>query len=385
MVATSGIHAATTAGMSSALLDIGGPHQMIGGPPLEMKSHLETTSVSAMTQTTYTQSVHRFVQLCQLWNLDWTTDEQLDAIVVYVFDHMFFNDQPAALATTLLAALKWFSPRFRRGGEGHLPRATVALSAYARRRPGNQRLPIPWVVACAMIGSFLHHGQRWMALQLAISFWGYLRPSESDRLRPRDLVAPSHLAGNHYQMWGLLLFPTDLGRPGKTGQYDESIVLDNLAGLDQLFHRLQSERRSAETLWPHTPEQFIALWNQVVIELQLQPLNPCRYALRHGGASEDILSRRRLLVDVKRRGRWVSDSSLKRYGKETRLLSELLKIHPNVLAFGREVMQHFEALMLGCRRLPSLPGKGAVSPHVLKEMNLLAASAASRGSLSALK
>ena len=57
VVPSSGIHAATTAGMSSALLDIGGPHQMIGGPLMQMKSHLETTSVSAMTQTTYTQSV----------------------------------------------------------------------------------------------------------------------------------------------------------------------------------------------------------------------------------------------------------------------------------------------------------------------------------------
>ena len=107
--------------------------------------------------------------------------------------------------------------------------------------------------------------------------------------------------------------------------------------------------------------------------------------MRHGGASEDILSRRRLLVDIKRRGRWVSDSGLKRYGKETRLLGELLKIHPNVLAFGREFVQHFEALMLGSPRLPSLPGKAAVSPHVLEEMQKLAADAASRGSQSTLK
>ena len=97
------------------------------------------------------------------------------------------------------------------------------------------------------------------------------------------------------------------------------------------------------------------------------------------------MSRRRLLVDVTRRGRWVSDSSLKRYGKETRFLSELLKIHPNVLAFGRVVMKHFKALMLSCRRLPSLPGKAGVSPHFLEEMRMLAADAASRGSLSALK
>ena len=224
-----------------------------------------------------------------------------------------------------------------------------------------------------------------MALQAAVSFWAYLRPSESDMLRPRDLVPPSHLAGNHYQHWGLLLSPLDIGRPGKTGQFDESILLDTLASLDPLFRQLLAERAGATRLWPHTPDQFIVRWNQIVVELELAAVNPCRYALRHGGASEDILSQRRALADVKRRGRWVSDSSLKRYGKETRLLSELLKIHPNVLSFGREVMLHFEALMLGSRMLPSPPAKGAVSPNVLEQMRALAAAAASRGSLSALR
>ena len=122
-----------------------------------------------------------------------------------------------------------------------------------------------------------------------------------------------------------------------------------------MFRRLQSERRNAETLWPHTPEQFIALWNQIVVELQLQPLNPCRYALRHGGASEDILSRRRLLVDVKRRGRWVSDSSLRRYGKETRLLSELTKVHPDVLAYGDRILGLLPSLFLEAAPVPAPP------------------------------
>ena len=358
---------------------------MPGGPLMFMKSHLEVTSVSSMTQSTYTEATTQFTVLCRQWGLDWSSDEELDAIIVYVLDHMFFNNQPAHQATTLVAALRWFAPRYRRGGEGHLPRAIVALNAFAHRRPGNQRLPIPWVIACAIIGSLLHKGERWMALQVVVSFWCYLRPSEGDRLRPRDLVAPSHLAGTHYQHWGLLLSPSDVGRPGKTGQFDESIILDNLQGLDPLFRQLSVSRAKEARLWPHSAEQFLAKWNQVIVELELGALNPCRYALRHGGASEDILSRQRLLADVKRRGRWVSDSSLKRYGKETRLLSELLKVHPNVLAFGREVMRHFEALMLGFRRPPSMPAKGAVSPRVLEKMQQLAASAASRGSLSALK
>eukprot|EP00972_Heterocapsa_arctica_P038827 5721550-Heterocapsa_arctica.AAC.1 len=41
----------------------------------------------------------------------------------------------------------------------------------------------------------------------------------------------------------------------------------------------------------------------------------CMYQMRHGGASEDLLSHSRPQDDVKRRGRWSTDSSLRRYAK----------------------------------------------------------------------
>lgn len=39
----------------------------------------------------------------------------------------------------------------------------------------------------------------------------------------------------------------------------------------------------------------------------------CLYGLRHGGASHDTLNRLRSLQQVKERGRWVTDSSVRRY------------------------------------------------------------------------
>eukprot|EP00973_Karenia_brevis_P006482 882223-Karenia_brevis.AAC.1 len=72
-------------------------------------------------------------------------------------------------------------------------------------------------------------------------------------------------------------------------------------------------------------------------DLKLEALKPTLYSLRHGGASEDILRRRRSVQEVKRRGRWTSDASLKRYAKEARLLSEISKLHPSILAFGRQM------------------------------------------------
>ena len=88
---------------------------------------------------------------------------------------------------------------------------------------------------------------------------------------------------------------------------------------------------------------------------------------------------------MKRRGRWVSDSSLRRYGKESRLLKELQKIHPNVLNFGRFVMEHFLEVMLGTVPVPSLPGRGSVSAEVALKIKRLVEVAASSGSLAALR
>ena len=168
------IGASTTTSMSlyASLPGLEDLPTALGGPLISMKSHLETTSISLPTQTGYTESVTGFINLCQRWNLDWATDEELNAIVVYVLDYMYFDNQPSHLATRLVAGLRWFAPRFRRGGAGHLPRAIVALNAFARRRPGQQRLPLPWVVVCAVIGMLMHAKEIWMALQVTISFGG---------------------------------------------------------------------------------------------------------------------------------------------------------------------------------------------------------------------
>lgn len=54
------------------------------------------------------------------------------------------------------------------------------------------------------------------------------------------------------------------------------------------------------------------------------------------------MGRHRPALEVQRRGDWASDKSLKRYGKETRLLSEINKIPESTLNFGRQVKEHLE-------------------------------------------
>ena len=70
------------------------------------------------------------------------------------------------------------------------------------------------------------------------------------------------------------------------------------------------------------------------------------------GVSHDLMTRSRSVEEAKRRGRWRSDASLKRYGKETRVLSELNKIRAVVLDYGVQVQAQLFHMLAGTLRLP---------------------------------
>ncbi len=71
------------------------------------------------------------------------------------------------------------------------------------------------------------------------------------------------------------------------------------------------------------------------------------YSPRHGGASHDLLTGSRSLQEVKRRGRWASDESLKRYGKETKLIEVMARVPPRTVASGEALhRRHAQDILL---------------------------------------
>ncbi len=89
--------------------------------------------------------------------------------------------------------------------------------------------------------------------------------------------------------------------------------------------------------------------------LQLQTLRPVLYSLRHGGASHDMLNRIRPLEEIKKRGRWRSDASLRRYTKGTRVLSELKKVAPQTLTYGQLIMSNLHLIFDQLMPVPQPP------------------------------
>ena len=126
--------------------------------------------------------------------------------------------------------------------------------------------------------------------------------------------------------------------------WDETVLIDDTRLFPALWH-LVTTRPSRESCWLHSTAEDIHAMTDAINALGLQELGLCRYSMRHGGASHDLLTSARTVDAVKRRGRWKSDSSLRRYGKETRILSELNKVAPQVVELGSLVAAELSSLL----------------------------------------
>ncbi|CAK0908584.1 unnamed protein product, partial [Prorocentrum cordatum] len=305
-------------------------------------SLLERLAVRPSTEKLYRGALSAFASSCAGHRLDWTDHASLDSVFVQYMDSEFLLGGGGNMGNVLLAAVAHFLGSLHKRAATQLPRAHRAAAAWARRAPGRTRLPLPRRVVFAIAGVLLRDGRSRLAICVLVMFACCLRPGEAAKLRGRHLIAPSASAGTLYQYFGLLL--RESGKdPGKTGVNDESILFDREGWLAPLLAALK-----LSTL----PDQ------PACRELSLERLRPHLYSLRRGGASDDMLSQRRSLPEIQRRGRWQSAKSLNRYTKETKLLDELAWIPPAALELGAFVEDNLMALVEG--PLPALLATGRV-------------------------
>ena len=320
-------------------------------------SHLELISVKPPTLNDYIIRATEFATWCATLGLHWVSDSELDLALLLFFDMLFFKGKGVDAGSKLVAALKYMMPRFARVGAGTLPRSSRALTSWGKARPGSQRLPFPLIALMAVIGVLTHQGKTWEALYLYVQFRTYIRPGAFAKLRVNQLIPPALAAGLVCSHWCLNLNPVEELVPGKTGLYDESIMWDSDLWAGVLFTRLLQGRSPSDLLWPMDHGDIIFLFRNTCAQLGMSCLAPCLYGLRHGGASQDLLSRTRTLEEVKKRGGWRSDASLKRYGKDAKLTAELNKIPQVVRDYGMKIGTHLEAVLVHniCFTPPLLP------------------------------
>ena len=319
-------------------------------------SILEEAAVRPATRLLYVSQLRLFRDWCLWTGRDWMSAGGLDTTLVAFFTYLFQDGLSKTAGGHTLAAIRHFLPTFGIEASARFPRAERALKGWSKLSPGTQRLPLPRAAALAVSGWLMSQNRHQMATFIMIAFTCYLRPGECYALRGRHLVPPRPDAGTQYQSRSILLHDSDLGIPGKTGIFDDAVVVDLDRFLWPALASLRATRQDFEPLWDFTRDQLCTAFMQAFSHLGLSHLSPHLYGLRHGGASDDLLRRRRPHSEVKARGRWASDSSLKRYGKAARLQLEITKIPPAVVAFGQAIEARFTQCMIHQQQFGCLGG-----------------------------
>jgi hypothetical protein len=147
----------------------------------------------------------------------------------------------------------------------------------------------------------------------------YLRPGELANIREEDLVEPLELGSP----FALNLHPEKRSEVSKVGLSDETMLLDSPdytdlgAMLAALLTGVPSRRLFGVELL-----QLTAMFATYRDACGLRDLGVVLYMLRHGGPSHDRRKKYRTVAEIKSRGRWASDSSLRRYEAHARVAQE---------------------------------------------------------------
>ena len=146
-------------------------------------------------------------------------------------------------------------------------------------------------------------------------------------LRVMDLVPPPTYDRQN-KSWSLLCRPEAVGRSTKTGTFDDSAILDSeyLQDFGPLWNALVERRAGSDPLFRFTQESYSKVVKEAFLAVGGAALTPVAYSCRHGGPAWDRYRKYRTVAEVKSRGRWLSDRSLRRYEKHSKPAQAMARI-----------------------------------------------------------
>ena len=245
---------------------------------------------------------------------------------------MFLDGLQSDRGSLALSAVKFVWPQLGRRGILTLPRAEQALRGWRRRAPLTSRFPLPWEVAALIAADMIEHGDIWVGLLVVLAFCCYFRLSELLKVRASDLTPPLNFGG--HQFWSITLHPIEYRISSKTSAFDETLVIDQepFLALGLGLRTLKQTARADQFIFQFTQVQWNAAFQKAAVRVGASELDPHLYGLRHGGASFDRATNAHPALEVKLRGRWKTDESVRRYEKHGRVAEQLHRLSPAVQA-----------------------------------------------------
>ena len=288
------------------------------GIPLSL---LSAATVAPATQRSYLSrlvALRRWLALPQLPT--WTAAEWDHALVEFAEECVDVGVHRAVVVQTI-CALRWAQPRLPRPLRAAVPEAMAALDGWGKLEPGASRPPVPRMLAVLMAKWLSDRHHYMAAFLLLLLLETYMRPSEGFSLEAFQITAPIAGAAGTLACCSILIRASELGKPGKTGEFDTSVALDlpRHRVLEPALLAAKRFRQERQLLTTLDQQEFGRLFRLALSGLGLETLKLTPYCLRHGGASEDRASRSRTLGEVQKRGGWKSFRSLMQYEKHARL------------------------------------------------------------------
>jgi hypothetical protein len=173
------------------------------------------------------------------------------------------------------------------------------------------------------------------------------------------VLAPVPGAGDAYQNVAIVIRPEEAEVPDKAGVYDTTKLFD-LPGIrfigDALLDLAQENGKDAK-VFDFRSVDFNRRLELAGRHLGVADVHP--YRLRHGGASEDLLQKRRPKEDIMQRASWVTDASLRRYGNIGKIQSVLRMLSEEHLTFCRWAKEAMPRVLRG-QLAPREPTKAKI-------------------------
>ena len=318
---------------------------------------LGAASVTPATQANYLEHLERLLTWLMLRRAPVLDKDEWDVLLTSYIEYLYDSGSTENAGGTTLAAVRWAEPAIPRPLRRGLPLASAALAGWRRAEPGRTRPPMPREVAIAIALDLCDYGSPSLGFFVMLVFETCMRPSEALALQRFQLVPPGGIDQPGTQgCWAVLIRALELGRPGKTGDFDGSVSIDLprhrllVPGPEETF-RMRGDRGPVflfdyVTLLKH--------WRRAACRrLGLEHLHLTPYCLRHGGASEDRASNSRPMLEVMKRGGWKTYSSLARYEKHARLGLMLQRAGPAVVAIARRREPELTKLFLAAWQRPA--------------------------------
>ena len=212
-------------------------------------SFLETNTVRPGTYKQYS----RVRALFQRWaRRNKVSLGNTDAALVQFLEYLYFDGAISSEGSAVLAAREYFDLSL----VDCLPKARRALKGFARLSPGASRAPLPLIGLFCLVGAALSKGATMRGLAYLLCFHSYLRPTELATLKAAQLIPPA----SGKTTWGVLLAPSEEQIGSKTGQLDESVLMDwdEVPGIGRALQRRLEGLGPAEPLWPVEQDELMA-------------------------------------------------------------------------------------------------------------------------------